>query len=258
MSCSARRVPSSRRVPGQPAAGRGGRGARRRGAREPEIGWRRVEVTAEGRIDPLMGPLAPAFEVFEWHSYEAPLPPGGVALAHTPVCLQAFRVDGLPAWGLQFHAEVTLRDLGSWLDELGRGPRRGGHRPGSRAAQGRERGSASPPRTSWAASWPSASWRRRGAERSAVGQALGGACGPPDGGCGSPPAGGDPPGGGAGGGGEPGSGGGAGPEPGGGRRHRGAARSALPGRRRPRGSRRPRPRARPRARRPVSARRGAA
>ena len=30
--------------------------------------------------------------------------------------LQA-RIDGLPAWGLQFHAEVTGRDLGSWLDD---------------------------------------------------------------------------------------------------------------------------------------------
>ena len=91
-------------------------GARPRRAARPEIGWHRVEVTPEGASDPLIGPLAPAFEVFEWHSYEAPLPPGGVALAHTPLCLQAFRLDGLPAWGLQFHAEVTPAGLESWLD----------------------------------------------------------------------------------------------------------------------------------------------
>ena len=91
-------------------------GARPRPAVRPEIGWHRVEVTPEGATDPLIGPLAPAFEVFEWHSYEAPLPPGGVALAHTPVCLQAFRLDGLPAWGVQFHAEVTRAGLESWLD----------------------------------------------------------------------------------------------------------------------------------------------
>ncbi len=97
-------------------------GAPARRAREPEIGWRRVEITPEGRDDPLMGPLAPAFEVFQWHSYEAPLPPGAVALAHTPVCMQAFRIDGLPAWGLQFHAEVTMRDLSSWLEEFGSDP----------------------------------------------------------------------------------------------------------------------------------------
>jgi GMP synthase (glutamine-hydrolysing) len=83
----------------------------------PEIGWRRVEVTDEGRADPVIGPLAPSFEVFGWHSYEAPLPPGGVALARTPACLQAFRLDGRPAWGVQFHAEVTAADLQSWLEE---------------------------------------------------------------------------------------------------------------------------------------------
>jgi GMP synthase-like glutamine amidotransferase len=92
-------------------------GAPVRRAAKPEIGWRRVEITHEGSTDPLVGPLAPAFEVFQWHSYEAPLPPGAVALAHSGVCLQAFRLDGLPAWGLQFHAEVTARDLGSWLDD---------------------------------------------------------------------------------------------------------------------------------------------
>jgi GMP synthase (glutamine-hydrolysing) len=92
-------------------------GAPVRRAAKPEIGWRRVKITPEGSADPLVGPLAPAFEVFQWHSYEAPLPPGAVALAHSGVCLQAFRLDGLPAWGLQFHAEVTARDLGFWLDE---------------------------------------------------------------------------------------------------------------------------------------------
>jgi GMP synthase (glutamine-hydrolysing) len=91
-------------------------GAKPRRAAQPEIGWHRVEVTPDGAADPLIGPLAPAFEVFEWHSYEAPLPPGGVALARTPLCLQAFRVDGLPAWGVQFHAEVTLAGLEKWLD----------------------------------------------------------------------------------------------------------------------------------------------
>ncbi|MBD0281629.1 MAG: type 1 glutamine amidotransferase [Thermoleophilaceae bacterium] len=91
-------------------------GAQPRRARHPEIGWHRVEVTAEGARDPLIGPLAPAFEAFEWHSYEAPLPPGGVALAHTPLCLQAFRVEGVAAWGVQFHAEVTPSGLQAWLD----------------------------------------------------------------------------------------------------------------------------------------------
>lgn len=97
-------------------------GAHPRRAAEPEIGWHRVEVTAEGAADPLLGPLAPAFEVFQWHSYEAPLPPGAQALATSPVCLQAYRVGGLPAWGVQFHAEVTLSDAGEWIDDYGSDP----------------------------------------------------------------------------------------------------------------------------------------
>jgi GMP synthase (glutamine-hydrolysing) len=91
-------------------------GGRPHPASAPEIGWRRVEVTDEGRADPVIGPLAPSFEAFQWHSYEAPLPPGGVVLARNTACLQAFRVDGRPAWGVQFHAEVTAPDLHSWLD----------------------------------------------------------------------------------------------------------------------------------------------
>jgi GMP synthase (glutamine-hydrolysing) len=90
-------------------------GARPRPLAAAEIGWRRIEVTEEGRTDPLIGPLAPSFEVFEWHSYEAPLPPGALALARSSACLQAFRVDGRPAWGVQFHAEATADSLRSWL-----------------------------------------------------------------------------------------------------------------------------------------------
>jgi GMP synthase-like glutamine amidotransferase len=39
-----------------------------------------------------------------------------VELARNDACLQAFRLEGKPAWGVQFHAEVTGPDLGSWLD----------------------------------------------------------------------------------------------------------------------------------------------
>jgi GMP synthase-like glutamine amidotransferase len=85
-------------------------------ADEPEIGWYEVEVTGAGASDPVIGPLAPAFEAFVWHHYVAPLPPGAVELARTPVCVQAFRIEGKPAWGLQFHAEVTRESLLGWLD----------------------------------------------------------------------------------------------------------------------------------------------
>jgi GMP synthase (glutamine-hydrolysing) len=91
-------------------------GAVPRRARRPEIGWHRVELTAEGRDDPLLGPLAPAFEAFQWHSYEFPLPPGAVALARSEVSLQACRIGEL-AWAIQFHPEVTATDAAHWIDD---------------------------------------------------------------------------------------------------------------------------------------------
>jgi GMP synthase-like glutamine amidotransferase len=83
---------------------------------EPEIGWYDIEITEAGAADPVIGPLAPSVKLFEWHHYVAPLPPGAVELARTPLCVQAFRIDGKPAWGLQFHAEVTRESLWGWLD----------------------------------------------------------------------------------------------------------------------------------------------
>jgi len=85
-------------------------------AREPEIGWHDVEVTAEGARDPLLTPLAPGFNGFQWHSYEFALPPGAVSLASSEVCLQAFRLNDA-AWGIQFHAEVTRADAEAWIDD---------------------------------------------------------------------------------------------------------------------------------------------
>lgn len=82
-------------------------------APEPEIGWLEVELTPEGVDDPLLAPLAPRFDAFQWHSYRSPLPAGAVALARSPVALQAYRA-GDRAWGIQFHAEVTERDAVGW------------------------------------------------------------------------------------------------------------------------------------------------
>ncbi len=84
-----------------------------RRAPRPEIGWHPVELTAAGREDPLLGPLAPSFEAFQWHSYEFPLPPSAVALARSEVCLQAARI-GTAAWAIQFHPEVTEADALHW------------------------------------------------------------------------------------------------------------------------------------------------
>lgn len=82
----------------------------------PEIGWLEVEVLAAAAGDPLLGPLAPGFEGFEWHSWGCGAPDHATVLARTPACTQAFRIGEL-AWGIQFHAEVTATDAEAWITE---------------------------------------------------------------------------------------------------------------------------------------------
>ena len=91
-------------------------GGSARRASEPEIGWHEVEITEEGARDPVIGPLAPRFTGFQWHSYEALPPEGAAILARSSVCAQAYRV-GEVAWGIQFHAEVTAADTEIWIDD---------------------------------------------------------------------------------------------------------------------------------------------
>jgi GMP synthase (glutamine-hydrolysing) len=85
-------------------------------AREPEIGWFPVELTEDASGDPVLGGLPQRFDAFQWHYYEHSIPAGGVELARSEVCAQAFRL-GDSAWGVQFHPEVTLDQVEGWLDE---------------------------------------------------------------------------------------------------------------------------------------------
>ncbi len=83
-------------------------------APEPEIGWYEVETTEAAADDPVLGGLPSPLTAYQWHSYCSDLPPGAVALATSPVCLQAYRL-GDNAWGTQFHAEVTSEICNSWI-----------------------------------------------------------------------------------------------------------------------------------------------
>ncbi len=79
-----------------------------------EIGFYEVELTAEGRNDPLLQGLPGYQQVFHWHSDTFDLPPGGVLLAATGPTPQAFRY-GHRAYGLQYHIELTPDMLTIWL-----------------------------------------------------------------------------------------------------------------------------------------------
>ncbi len=91
-------------------------GARVGPAHAPEIGWLDVDLTAQGRVDPVLGALPEKTKVFQWHHYTFEIPNGGTELARSELCTQAFRLEQ-PAWGIQFHAEVTLPMVTAWAEE---------------------------------------------------------------------------------------------------------------------------------------------
>jgi GMP synthase (glutamine-hydrolysing) len=94
----------------------GAAGAKVAPASAAEIGWLEVVLTHEGRSDPVLGALPTRATVFQWHRYTFEVPAGGTELARSHVCTQAFRLDRR-AWGIQFHAEVTLPMVTAWAEE---------------------------------------------------------------------------------------------------------------------------------------------
>jgi GMP synthase (glutamine-hydrolysing) len=86
-------------------------------ASEPEIGWLEVSLTPAGSDDSVLGEIPQTAKVFQWHHYTFEIPPGGTELARSEICVQAFRLADQRAWGIQFHAEVTLPMLAAWTEE---------------------------------------------------------------------------------------------------------------------------------------------
>jgi len=82
---------------------------------EPEIGILGVELTVDGRADPLFAGIAPQIQCLQWHSVEVKIPPEGArVLASSEACsCQAMRV-GDNAWGIQFHIELQESTIPEW------------------------------------------------------------------------------------------------------------------------------------------------
>jgi len=76
------------------------------------IGAVEVTKTEAGRLDPLLGPLPDAFEVFLGHKEAVSrLPDGAVLLASSATCpVQAFRI-GERVYATQFHPELDVDGL---------------------------------------------------------------------------------------------------------------------------------------------------
>ncbi|MGL4236331.1 type 1 glutamine amidotransferase [Tabrizicola sp.] len=81
----------------------------------PEFGWVDVQLTDEGRADPVLSVLPEIFPIFQWHSDTFTLPEGAVHLATNPAArYQAFRI-GRATYGTQFHFEASRAVVADWL-----------------------------------------------------------------------------------------------------------------------------------------------
>jgi GMP synthase (glutamine-hydrolysing) len=90
-------------------------GARVYAGAEPEVGVLPVELTEEGRRDPVFAALPPSLPALQWHGDTFDLPAGAVRLAGSPAYPnQAFRFDH--AYGVQFHLEVSSGMAREWMD----------------------------------------------------------------------------------------------------------------------------------------------
>jgi GMP synthase-like glutamine amidotransferase len=82
---------------------------------EPEVGLLPVELTEDGRADPVFGGLESGMTTLQWHGDTFDLPEGAVRLASSPAYVnQAFRFRR--AYGVQFHLEVSAAMAREWAE----------------------------------------------------------------------------------------------------------------------------------------------
>jgi len=81
----------------------------------PEIGVLEIELTEEGKADPLFQGTANKQQCLQWHSVRvAQAPEGAVILAKSDVCsVQAMRI-GSNAWSMQYHVEIEPDTVDNW------------------------------------------------------------------------------------------------------------------------------------------------
>jgi len=81
----------------------------------PEVGLLPVDLTEEGRADPVFGEFDGDLVTLQWHGDTFDLPDGAVRLAASPAYEnQAFRFER--AYGVQFHLEVSAEMAREWAE----------------------------------------------------------------------------------------------------------------------------------------------
>jgi GMP synthase (glutamine-hydrolysing) len=90
-------------------------GARVYPGAKPEVGLLPVELTDDGREDPVFGGYDDALVTLQWHGDTFDLPEGATRLASSPAYEnQAFRFER--AYGVQFHLEVSPEMAREWAE----------------------------------------------------------------------------------------------------------------------------------------------
>ncbi|MBI5179623.1 MAG: type 1 glutamine amidotransferase [Nitrospinae bacterium] len=91
-------------------------GAKVKKNHKKEIGWYDLDLTAEGKNEPLVKGLPESFKVFQWHGDTFDIPSGAKRLASSELCAnQAFVYEN--ALALQFHAEIDgEKEVKEWAE----------------------------------------------------------------------------------------------------------------------------------------------
>lgn len=91
-------------------------------AKQPEVGYQPITLTAAGETSCLSHMAGSQFNVLHWHGDTFDLPAGAERLCSSATTENQGFAIGRNVLGLQFHVEVTPKDLDGWLanglDEL--------------------------------------------------------------------------------------------------------------------------------------------
>lgn len=87
--------------------------------RPMEFGWREVQLTEEGKSDPVLSAAGETFPIFHWHRDTFSLPRNAIHMATSDMTPhQAYRT-GRAVYGTQFHFEADTKLVAEWTDQLG-------------------------------------------------------------------------------------------------------------------------------------------